>query len=114
MNFLILRDINNALVFERSEKMNTRIRYEQDGPWLVSARVFTANGKSYRVKLNIVEMIYQIVDVETGGHPISGGGTKNLAVLKRTAKRALKDLGYNFGEEKRNRINKRAVPNPTA
>lgn len=94
--------------------MNTRIRYEQDGPWLVSARTFIAGGVPYKVKLNIVEMIFQLVDAETGDICKNGGNTKNLAVLKRKAKRSLKELGYDFANEKRNRLNKRIVPNPTA
>lgn len=82
--------------------MNTRIRYEKDGAFLVSTRVFVVNNVPYKVKLNVVEKTYALIDQETGAVPVQGGGTKNLTVLKRQAKRALVKLGYNFAGETRN------------
>lgn len=93
--------------------MSTRIRYvktSEDGV-LNSMRSFeTAKGK-YKVTLNLNNMSFKIwnVDIE---ETHEGGNTKNLAVLKRQAKRKLKELGVDFDIETRDntsRINNSAA-----
>lgn len=81
---------------------NTRIRYLNTNP-LKSVRVFTVGDKALRVSLNVESKKYVITDENTGSVVVEGGKTKNLAVLKIQAKKALKELGVDFGEEKRDR-----------
>jgi hypothetical protein len=80
---------------------NTRIRYLNTNP-LKSVRVFTVGDKALRVSLTD-NLKYVITDENTGTVVAEGGKTKNLAVLKIQAKNALKSLGVDFGEEKRDR-----------
>lgn len=83
---------------------NTRIRYKKIGPELLkSVRVFNVEGMALSVTLNTEEKRYMIVDENAGEEITNGGKTKNLAVLKIQAKKALTELGVNFGEESRNR-----------
>lgn len=59
------------------------------------------NGRDAYVILHTVSMQYNVVDAENGTVFASGGDTKNLAVLKIKAKKALADLGASFSKETR-------------
>lgn len=86
---------------------STRIRYTKDGNLLSSRRVFSVNLNdseiSAKVILNTDSMTFTIVDSATDEVLLTGGRTKNLAVLKIQAKEGLKELGYEFSSEVRNR-----------
>lgn len=83
---------------------NTRIRYlTNDKGLLISTRVFAINDVAYKVILNTTTFKYVIQDAVKGIIVAEGGNTKNVAVLKIQAKRALTKLGYTFQDEKRPR-----------
>jgi hypothetical protein len=84
--------------------MNTRIRYSKidETGSLTSRRVFTTgDGKQVQAVLDTVTKTYYIKDVLSGEALVSGGGTRNLSVLKIKAKDALLTLGCDFAEENR-------------
>lgn len=83
----------------------TRIRYNklEDGT-LVSRRVFTINGVDVFVKINPTTMTYIIYEATNSDNILkAGGSTKSLTVLKTQAKDGLRELGYEFTGETRER-----------
>lgn len=54
-----------------------------------------------RVRLNLKEMYFEIIDRKTEEVLHKGGKTKNHNILKTQAKEYLQWLGYNFSEENR-------------
>lgn len=82
--------------------MHTRIKYDYSGPVGISKQVFRHNGLDLRVVINVEEFYFEIV-TNDGQPVVKGGNTKNVAVLKRQAKRALVKYGYEFGSETRNK-----------
>lgn len=80
--------------------MRLRIRYEYEGPIGISRQTFNVKGQDVRVVIHVEEFYFELVNSQ-GEALVSGGNTKNIAVLKRQAKRALKKLGYEFGDEDR-------------
>lgn len=91
---------------------NTRIRYKSIGDNLLkSVRVFSVNDTALSVTLDTENKRFTIVDENSGDEVMTGGKTKNLAVLKIQAKKALSDLGVSFGEETRNRGNDDSTDN---
>ncbi len=85
--------------------MNTRIRYQETAPGvLTSRRLFTLdNGTEVKVELNLNEKKFRIIDAVTGFDIATGGNTKNISVLKIQSKKGLTALGVEFGDESRNR-----------
>lgn len=85
--------------------MNRRIRYNKvTDDTLVSRRTFSTNtGREVVVELNLGDKKYKVRDATTQEVIVIGGSTTNLAVLKIQAKRGLKQLGVQFGNETRNR-----------
>lgn len=82
--------------------MHTRIKYENQGDGLYSSRqLFAVNDKECIVMLDYNNFKFEIIDIKTKECVVLGGKTKNKAVLKRQAKRALKKLGYEFNAETR-------------
>ena len=83
----------------------TRIRYKRNGNVLTSRRVYNLKDNlSVNVVLDLDAMTYALIDANGSGAVIaSGGGTKNLSVLKIKAKEGLKNLGFDFNNESRNR-----------
>lgn len=90
--------------------MQTRIKYNFDETGVLgeSRQIFKVNGREVKVYLLMDNLKYQIRDNSTGDVLKEGGNTKNRAVLLKQAKKGLSDLGFNFGEEKRNRGNNEA------
>jgi len=84
---------------------NVRIRYDNHGETLLrSRRTFViASGSEVVVELDLTNRKYRILDAVTQAEVTSGGNTRNIAVLKIQSKRALKQLGAQFSDEKRNR-----------
>lgn len=85
---------------------NTRIRYtKQSDGMLQSVRSIEIDQEPGRVfvKLDVDNFKFYILEPNTMSVLVEGGKTKNLAVLKRQAKRMLTQLGASFGEEKRNK-----------
>lgn len=84
--------------------MHTRIKYNYEGDGLYASRqVFNVNEKDCIVMLDYNNFKFEIIDIKTKECVVSGGKTKNKAVLKRQAKRALKKLGFEFNVETRKR-----------
>jgi len=89
--------------------MNNRIRYRKTNREgiIESIQIFSSskasiNGKypSYRVKLDIINKTYRIINMRTQEVIKSGGDSiNNLAVLKRVAKKALESLYVKFDSE---------------
>ena len=88
--------------------MHTRIKYLYEGAgdnvMAMSKQNFMLNGRELTIYLYINDFKFEIVDAN-GAVVTKGGNTKNVAVLKKQAKRALARLGYEFGAETRNRGN---------
>ena len=82
--------------------MRLRIRYDYEGPIGISTQSFNIKGRDCRVVIHTTDFYYEVVD-SAGEALAKGGGTSNLAVLKRKAKRELEKLGYEFGDESRKR-----------
>lgn len=85
--------------------MHTRIKYDYNGPVGFSKQRFRLNGRDLSVIIYIDEFRFEVVDSSDGTVVTKGGNTKNVAVLKKQAKRALNRLGYEFSAETRNREN---------
>ncbi len=84
--------------------MSTRIRYikyENDPNMLKSMRNYRTKMGDAFVLLHTVSMQMNVVHAENGTVLASGGDTKNLAVLKIKAKKALASLGVEFSKEER-------------
>jgi len=90
---------------------NTRIRYNRSNEGLlVSGRALYAGNDDYvLVKLDTENFRFEIVNAVEGTIISEGGNTKNLAVLKKQAKRALKAIGVEFDEETRNKNHKLTI-----
>ena len=73
--------------------MHTRIKYTYNGPVGTSKQVFHVNGVDVIVMLYTDDFYFEIVNSD-GAVLMKGGNTKNVAVLKKQAKRALIKLGY--------------------
>lgn len=85
--------------------MHTRVKYvfEGNGPIGYSKQYFKiTGGKQVQVWIDKQNFTFQVQD-QDGNVLEIGGNTKNYAVLLRQAKRAVKNLGYDFGDEERNR-----------
>jgi len=87
---------------------NTRIRYNKVGSTLTSRRIFSlvvdGNMVDAKVVLDTNDMTYTVINLSDNSSVIgTGDNTKNLSVLKIQAKDALRELGYEFGAETRNR-----------
>jgi len=89
--------------------MSNRIRYKKTNKEgvLESVRIFTSSKRSinglyptYRVKLDLNDMTYKIINMRNQESAKKGGeGINNLAVLKRNAKKALESLFVEFDSE---------------
>lgn len=83
--------------------MSLRIRYvskntDTDNE-LVSRQAFQGTDSSYKVHLFTMDNSFEVHDASD--KPVTGGKGKSLHSVKVKAKKALKDLGVNFGSETR-------------
>ncbi len=87
--------------------MNTRIRYKETAPGiLTSRRLFTtAAGQEVVVQLDLENKQYLVLDSVSKAVVASGGKTRNKSVLKIQSKAALVALGVPFEAEARDRAN---------
>jgi len=83
----------------------TRIRYIKTSKSGVvrSTRKFHIGVSQYEVVLDFNTMQFILREINTE-EKVKGGKTKNIAVLKKQAKRGLEKLGYIFEDENRNVI----------
>jgi hypothetical protein len=80
--------------------MSTRIRYVKEEDCLVSKQYFRIGDKEYKVVL--FENLFKFSIMDSSGLVIlTDGNTKNKAVLRIQAKRALEEMGYKFEDERR-------------
>jgi hypothetical protein len=84
--------------------MNTRIRYNKtDNPSIfISTRIFYAGVNSYRVRINTDDLSFVILDA-IADVSVKTGSAKTASTLKKDIKKAMIDLGVDFGSENRNR-----------
>ena len=84
---------------------NTRIRYQETSPGVLTSRrhFTTAAGQEVYVELDMNTKTYRVLDSTTNNQVASGGNTKNQNVLKIQAKRGLTELGVVFTDEIRER-----------
>ena len=89
---------------------DTRIRYNKrpDGLYQ-SVRTFDIKIEKENVRTFVVldynRFLYAIVDSVYGDAIVNGGNTKNKYILRKQAKKALKELGYVFSNEVRGGYN---------
>lgn len=83
--------------------LNKRIRYVETVPGVLTSRrhFTTSSGQEVNVVLSVDSKTYRVIDSATGIEVASGGGTKNLSILKIKAKKNLEELGVVFDDEKR-------------
>ena len=83
--------------------MKLRIRYDFEGSVGISRQTYgTVSGENVRVVVDRENFKFEIVNHE-GKAIVAGGKTNNYIVLLRQAKKALMNLGCDFGTEERNR-----------
>lgn len=82
---------------------NTRIRYNKTVEGVCqSKQAYTiSTGKQVKVELNYNTFKFRILDASSNRELLTGGTTKNKAVLKIQAKRSLEALGVSFADEVR-------------
>lgn len=82
----------------------TRIRYNTPVNGRSKSRQFFSlpNGKTFLyVILDFNTFTFEVLNASNDNVVVSGGNTKNKAVLKQQAKKALEKLGVKFSEEER-------------
>ena len=80
-----------------------RIKFVKQNDVLISVKIYATEDRMARLIIDPNNMTYSVVDPTTGFAFSTGGGVKNLEVLHRKAKKALKAyLNVTFTKEKRN------------